>query len=1105
MAQFRIEVSTRDDLFPATVFSSLTRQLRDAGLSNLREIRESRLFFVEGGLSRADCELLSQSLIRDAVTESVKIQQSDKEIVAPAGQLAFEIHLLPGVMDPVAATMLNELRSEGFDVSTVRTARQFSILPPSDPAEVENAVRRSLANDCIERVVIGTAGVRPAPTPRSADQTVRNVALRGLSNSELETLSRKGHLFLNLAEMQAVQAHFQSLGRDPTDLELETLAQTWSEHCVHKTLKSAILYRGAALPEAGEHRRPAGADSEGTGKTPILVAAEERHPAGARPEGTGETPMLPNSVETRYSNLLKDTIARATDELMRAGRGPTCLSVFKDNAGVIAFDDEFGVAFKVETHNRPSAIEPFGGAATGAGGCIRDVLGCGLGARPIANTDVFCVAPGDWPQEALPKGVLHPRRVLRGVVDGVGEYGNRMGIPTINGAVHFDPRYLGNPLVFCGCIGLIPRDRIEKAAQPRDLIVVIGGRTGRDGIHGATFSSAELTDTHADEFSHAVQIGNAIEEKRVMDAVLRARGGGGATERRSDEATEGSEFGVQGSGSADVSSARSQTIAGENETSTLPKSGADGTFTLPESKIQNPISRIGNAKCLYSAITDCGAGGLSSAIGEMGESVGATVDLEKAPLKYPGLRYDEIWISEAQERMVLAVPPANLAAFQEIMRQEQVESTVIGEFGATDNRGKPRLIVRFAGEIVGELDMHFLHRGVPMPERIAEWQPIPGLINKTPEPPIPKSNTEAGNWADRLLGALRCPSIASKEWIIRRYDHEVQGGSVIKSLMGRGMGPTDAAVLRPRLDSRKAIAVGCGLVPHLSDLDPYWMAIAAIDEAICNIVAVGGDPRQTALLDNFCWGRTDDPRQLGALVRACQACYDAAIAFGTPFISGKDSLNNEFALGAVDLEPLLGQLRARLATPPEWGYPSNVNGNELFGEVERRIRATRRLSIPSTLLISALALVPDHRRSISSDLKSDGGALFLVGGMPISGFELPKAAALYATIADAIQAGELCAVHDACGGWMPALAEMCIGGERGVQMEFAESGAFDPRCACFVVQCRSACDAALDRRIRAAGIPTRQLGTVSADSKPQLRVRDRAIAIEDLRRAWAGS
>ncbi|MBI5862974.1 MAG: phosphoribosylformylglycinamidine synthase, partial [Planctomycetes bacterium] len=563
MGVFRVALQAIGDAGRPRTDEALRAQIRDAGGCEVSSIVPERLYFIDGDLTLPVIERVVGQLIVDPVTERAFVATNDAEIAEPTGQLAFEIHPRPGVMDPVAASVLAELRSEGIDVRSVRTARRY-VLEGAPDVDAMGRVARLLSNDCVEQVVIGTAGVHPAVQPAARPFRLRHVSVRDLTDPELIELARKGHLFLNLAEMQAIQAHYRALKREPTDLELETIAQTWSEHCVHKTLKTAVQYTG---PDFGA--------------------------------SCGE-------VTRQFSNLLKDTIARATDELIAAKRGPTCLSVFKDNAGVIAFDDRFGVAFKVETHNRPSAIEPFGGAATGIGGCIRDVLGCGLGAKPIASTDVFCVAPSDWPEAALPKGVLHPRRVLRGIVDGVGEYGNRMGIPTVNGAVQFDPRYLGNPLVFCGCIGLIPRDRVEKRAQPGDCIVVVGGRTGRDGIHGATFSSGELTDSHADEFSHAVQIGNAIEEKRVLDAVLRAR-----------------EFRPPGAESA---------------------------------------------KCLYSAITDCGAGGLSSAVGEMAEELGAVIDLEKAPLKYAGLTYDEIWISEAQERMVLAVPQENLDLLLEVMR-----------------------------------------------------------------------------------------------------------------------------------------------------------------------------------------------------------------------------------------------------------------------------------------------------------------------------------------------------------------------------------------------------------------------------------------------------
>ena len=986
MAVYRVEVSAAQG--PQSEGAAVAAALREAGLADVTGVRLSRLFFLEGGLDADTARAVGERLLVDPVTERIAIWGESDPVPDPSdGAVAVEVHPRPGVMDPVAESTLAEVRAAGFAVEAVRTARRYELLTGAPRDQLLRAVGRVLANDCIEQVVAGTAGVRPARHPPAADSRLRHVPLTHRTDAELEKLAREAHLFLSLEEMRAIQAHFRTLGREPTDLELETIAQTWSEHCVHKTLKSAVTYRGAPLPGSG------------------VTGTETR----------------------RYGNLLKDTIARATEELIAAGRGPRCLSVFKDNAGVIAFDEDTAVAFKVETHNHPSAIEPYGGAATGVGGVIRDVIGCGLGARPIANTDVFCVAPADWPQDPLPKGVLHPWRVLRGVVKGVADYGNRMGIPTVNGAVVFDPRYLGNPLVFCGCVGLMPRTAIEKGARPGDRIVVIGGRTGRDGIHGATFSSAELTDTHADEFSHAVQIGNAITERRFLEAVLQARDAAGGS--------------------------------------------------------------------LFTAITDCGAGGLSSAVGEMGAEVGAVVELADVPLKYAGLRYDEIWISEAQERMVLAVPPAHLEQFLAVMQAEEVEATVIGTFGNPPGAppgSPPQLVVRFGGATVGTLDMRFLHHGVPRGERIAEWTAPVVVPSASPAPAGPAA-------LDRLCDELRRPNIASKEWIIRQYDHEVQGSSAIKPLCGPGRGPADAAVLRPRLGTPRGIALGCGVAPHLSDVDPYWMAAAAIDEAVRNVVSVGGDPARTAILDNFCWGRTDDPQQLGALVRACQACYDFASAYGVPFISGKDSLNNEFALDAADVEPLIDVLRSRA----ERRDTDAAHLRAILPELAARLRTRRRLAVPPTLLISALSLIDDVAGCLTPDLKRPGDAVLLVGGWPPTGFAPAAAAAVHAAVAALIRARRVNACHDvADGGWLVSVAEMALAGGRGVQI--AASSAPEPfaeRTAAYVVTASDP-SGVLDQ-LASAGVAGAALGTVAED--PVLEWGERRVAVADLAAAWSRS
>ena len=634
--------------------------------------------------------------------------------------------------------------------------------------------------------------------------TVKEIEILNADDAELMRISREGTLSLNLNEMHAIQSHFEGLGRNPTDVEIETIAQTWSEHCVHKTFKSIIDY------------------------------AE------------------PGKEIERIDGLFPSFIQRATEEIAK----PWCVSVFSDNAGIIEFDDTYNLVFKVETHNHPSAIEPYGGAGTGIGGVIRDSLGTGLGAKPILNTDVFCFGMPDTPYAELPKGTLHPKRVFNGVVAGVRDYGNRMGIPTANGAILFDTRYTANPLVFCGNVGLIPRNRCEKSVEPGDLVVSIGGQTGRDGIHGATFSSAELDDT-SENLGSVVQIGNPIMEKKIVDTLLQARD-----------------------------------------------------------------------KNLYRSITDCGAGGFSSAVGEMGEHIGAEVHLERVSLKYEGLAPWEIWLSEAQERMVIAVPPENLDELIEICEAEFVEATVLGSF--TDTH---RLQVFYEGSIVADLEMEFLHNGLPQPIKQAVWNPP-----KHPE--MPSRDKETKDYTDDLCRLLASPNIASKESVIRQYDHSVQGGIVIHPLVGaENDGPSDACVVTPVIGSRNGVIVANGINPKYSDVDPYLSAAAAIDEALRNTIAVGGTLEKTALLDNFCWGNPDKPDRLGELVRAARACYDLATAYGTPFISGKDSLYNEYS------DTTTGEQRA----------------------------------IPATLLISAICVMSDIQRAITMDVKAPGNYIYVVG------------------------------------------------------------------------------------------------------------------------------
>jgi len=907
-------------------YALLTHSSPDAGLVTA----SAHGYLLEGGLSRDQAQSLTNELLLDAVAEEGRLGELNEH---RRPDLLATVLYKPGVMDPATLSVLAAARDLGLPVEAVRTFRRY-FGPALSPDAKAVLFRKVLANDAVEQVVEGPLTLDHLTL--WGDYSFRKVVLplRDLDDAGLVRLSTDGQLALTLPEMQTIQGHFRELGRDPTDVELETIAQTWSEHCSHKTLKGIIDFDG-----------------------------------------------------TRIDNLLKATIFGATQQLRREfGADDWCVSVFVDNAGVVQFDESHHVCFKVETHNRPSAIEPYGGANTGLGGVIRDLLGTGLGAKPICNTDVFCFAPPDTPVESLPPGVLHPHTVMQGVVAGVRDYGNRMGIPTVNGAVCFSERYLGNPLVFCGTVGILPVDRVEKAARPGDLIVALGGRTGRDGIHGATFSSLGLSEESEKVGGGAVQIGNAIEEKKVMDVLLQARDQG-----------------------------------------------------------------------LYHAVTDCGAGGFSSAVGEMAADLGAVVQLDRAPLKYQGLSYTEIWISESQERMVLAVPPDSWPTLRQLCDSEDVEAVVLGSFEATG-----RLRLTYHGEPVADLDMHFLHDGRPAVVRQATWK-SPAL----PDPGVPSVPTDGYN--DLLLRSLRSLDVCSKEWIIRQYDHEVQAGSVIKPLVGvHEDGPSDAAVVRPTLAGRRGVVVGCGLNVHAGDLDPYRMAALAIDEAVRNVVAVGADPTRVALLDNFCWGRTDRPETLGSLVRAAQACRDVSLAYKMPFISGKDSLNNEFQ------------------------------------------SADRHIAIPPTLLISALGQVADVRRCVSMDLKEAGNALYLVGattgdlggsllyrllglrGGTVPMPDLAAAPALFARLHRAISDGLVRACHDLSeGGLAVAVAEMAFAG--GVGADLTATGPAELSDAVrlfaesptrFVVEVTPTKAAAFQAAL--AGVPVCRLGVTVKE--PRLRI-----------------
>ncbi|VAW14654.1 Phosphoribosylformylglycinamidine synthase, PurS subunit / Phosphoribosylformylglycinamidine synthase, synthetase subunit, partial [hydrothermal vent metagenome] len=691
---WRVEIKNKDGVFDSHG-ESTKRSIVDLGLETITQVETVLVYNLETDSSKEVVSKIVQDLLSDPITQKYSITNEGKPIlVMPLkGRHLVEIAYHPGVMDPVERSTLKGIKDIGVkNVSSVRTAIQYILSGKLTKSNLSTITDRILLNKLIQHKVsfpVKDSDILPKVAEHQFNRII--VDLLKASDRMLVKLSKDGQLFLSLDEMKVIQKYFRKLKRNPIDCELETIAQTWSEHCFHKTFRGTIQY---TYVEGGKKKT------------------------------------------STIKNLLKTTIVKATEELNK----PWCVSVFHDNAGVIKFDKESNICFKVETHNHPSALEPFGGANTGIGGVLRDILGTGLGAKPICNTDVFCFAPPDMKLKDLPKGTLHPKRVMKGVVSGVRDYGNKMGIPTVNGSLQFDEKFVGNPLVYCGSIGIMPKDKVKKKVGRGDLVVVVGGKTGRDGIHGATFSSGELTDESEVVSSGAVQIGDPIAEKKVMDAQLLARDKG-----------------------------------------------------------------------LYTAVTDCGAGGLSSAVGEMGEILGVRVNLEKVPLKYHGLSYTEIWISESQERMVFSVKPSQIKKFLDVFESENVEATVIGEFIPSK-----KLELFFDGNKVCSLDMDFLYDGNPRVAKKALFK-APKKIN----PRVPKKE----DLTSKLKEVLSHYNVCSKEWVVRQYDHEVQGGSIVKPFVGvKNDGPSDAAVITPKLGSSKGIAVSNGINIRYGMIDPYWMA-----------------------------------------------------------------------------------------------------------------------------------------------------------------------------------------------------------------------------------------------------------------------------------------
>jgi phosphoribosylformylglycinamidine synthase len=865
-------------------------------------VRTAALYTLHASLTPDDLEEARQCLFTDAI-----VQESywARRPPVPCDWIV-QIGLLPGITDNVGRTAAEALEDMlGHAVpGAVYTSHLYLLRGVLQRRDVERVVTDILANPLIHQWRItaasdwhdGLAAFLPPPIAGvNKPPQVQTIALER-DDQTLVHLSQEKLLSLSLPEMHAIQAYVRAaqpqrqtygLTGEPTDVELEVLAQTWSEHCKHKIFNSTIHYKD-------EHGQ-----------------------------------------ETTICSLFKSYIVRATEEVGQ--QVDWLLSVFHDNAGVIKFNDQWNLVMKVETHNTPSALDPYAGAITGIVGVNRDPFGTGKGCRLLFNTDVLCFAPPDYARP-LPPRLLHPKRVFKGVHRGIKDGANQSGVPDVNGAVVFDERFLGKPLVFCGTGGLMPatiggEPTHLKHAHPGDCIVMVGGRIGKDGIHGATFSSRELSEVSP---ASAVQIGDPITQKKMFDFLLEARD-----------------------------------------------------------------------RQLYTCITDNGAGGLSSSVGEMAQfSNGCDLHLERAPLKYPGLDPWEILLSESQERMTLAVPPQYVEAFLQLATRRDVEATVLGTFTDTG-----LFHVLYDGKTVALLDMAFLHHGVPELHLQAHWQPP-----HFPEPSFP-CPTDLTASLLHMLGRL---NICSKEWVIRQYDHEVQGRSVIKPMVGRDNdGPSDAAVLRPLLDSMEGAIMANGICPRYSDIDTYHMTACAIDEAIRNVIAVGGSLGHIAGLDNFCWPdpvqsdtNADGAYKLAQLVRANQALYDYCTAYGVPCISGKDSMKNDYHIGDT------------------------------------------KISVPPTLLFSVIARMPDVRQAITMDVKQPGDLVFILGetraelgaseyyalhgaiGNRVPQVDAPRARGLYEALSHAMQRGLVNACHDCSdGGFGVAAAEMAFAGGLGMHLD----------------------------------------------------------------------
>lgn len=884
-------------------------------------IKTSSLYTVDYDITPGNFEKFAQNCLQNKITENVLINDvydnsNFKSLIAVAQ--------LPGVTDDIGVSAQMALadflnRDIDTNVQHIFTQQIYYIENTLSEEELMLIAKSFLGNQLINHIQVFTKKNESFNfTPyvpkveMQTDETVELIDLN-LSDDKLIELSENKVLALNLEEMKKIRTYFEDekvinerlkvgLTEKLTDVELEVFAQTWSEHCKHKEFNAEIKYENKA---------------------------------------TGEKKII--------NSLFKTYIKGSTDVInkhLKDNDNHWLVRVFDDNAGTVRATKDKLFVWKVETHNSPSALDPYGGAITGILGVNRDIMGTGIGgAELLFNTNVLCFGPPNYKKKLL-KGQLHPRRIMEGVVNGIEDGGNKSGIPTVNGSVVFDDRFAGKPLVFCGTGGIMPdnylgRNSWEKPIDINDRIIMAGGRVGKDGIHGATFSSTEINEKSPQS---AVQIGSPITQKKLSDFMI-----------------------------------------------------------------------VAAKKGLIKSSTDNGAGGLSSSVGELAEITnGALVNLEKVPLKYSGLKPWEIFVSESQERMTIVVEPQNIDKFFELAENMEVECTDIGHF---TNTGV--LDIRFKGKIIHYVDLDFLHNGVPQKKMIAEWQ-----VPKFQEP----ENIKVEDYNEVLLQFLSSINISSRENIIRKYDHEVKGKSIIKPLMGeQGTSPQDAAVMRLEHDSFEGIAVSNGIMPKFGDIDAYEMSCGAFDEAVRQIIAVGGTLPNMKKNDDIFWTVNDNfsvpdslyhaeknpdgKEKLAKLVQMCEALYDMSTFYDIPMTSGKDSMKNDFKAEGV------------------------------------------KISVPPTIVYSMASKIKDVRNTITSDFKAAGDLIYQVGttynelgasefyklynelGANVPKVRTEEAKDTYLKMMKANKQELISSAHDISdGGMLTALAECVIGTDFGAKV-----------------------------------------------------------------------